>query len=556
MQGLKLNKKLTKQYVIAFTSILLLSCGNIVNNNTPPPNDADLLKQKSQPNIVLLIAEDISPYLGCYGDSVAMSPTIDKLASQGIRFSNMYSPVGVCAPSRFALMTGMFPTSAGANNMRTGGGPKAHPFRMPPYQVVLPEGVKCFTEYLRQAGYYCTNNRKADYQFSNQPTFWDESNNGATWENCPKDKPFFSVFTYLESHESKVWESRNDTLWVSPEEVIVPPYLLNDSIGKRDMAVMYSNIYRMDQRVKQEIDKLEKAGKLNNTILIFMSDNGGPMPRQKRSLYDRGTKIPFIVVFPDKQKAGSTSDEFLSMVDIPPTILSLAGITPPKLIDGKAFLGEHKQGSVRNYVFSIRERMDACYDKQISIRNKEYRYVYNYLTNQPEYLNVGYRLNMPSMRQMLENKDSLSEEQASWFVYPRKKEELYKCHDDPHELYNLAHKKEYASVLKEMRKLAKNVEQKYWPYKDFTEYDLIDSIGNIGALQVSLPIISKTSKGATLSCKTTGVSYAYQINGDGNLRSGWSYYVEPIKLNKGDNLKVIAARAGYKQSGIVEFVQP
>lgn len=508
---------------------------------------------QEQPNILLLIAEDISPYLGCYGDSTAKSPTIDSLASKGIRFDKMYAPVGVCAPSRSALMTGMFPTSIGANHMRTGGGPLAHPFRMPSYQVILPEDMKAFTEYMRAAGYFCTNNRKTDYQFKNQLSFWDESHNEATWEHRPENKPFFSVFSYLESHESRLWESKNDTLWVKPENVTPPPYLLNDSIGKRDYAIMYSNIYRMDQRVANEIDKIKKAGLMDNTIIIFMSDNGGPMPRQKRSLYERGTRIPFIVVFPDGYKANTVDDRMLNMADIPPTVLSLAGIEPPEHMDGKAFLGEYSENAVRDYVFSIRERMDADYDKQISVRNKEYRYVRNYLPHQPEYLDIGYRLNLASMGKMLEVKNDLNQDQASWFTYPRPKEELYHTEEDMHEMKNLAGDPDYKQVLVEMRLLADEVEAEFWPYKDLTEYELIDQIGNTGNIQVAKPSIELNGNRVSLSSSTKGTSFVYQINGDGEKDSLWTYYTEPIELKKGDNLKVIGTRAGYEQSKIVEF---
>lgn len=529
-----------------YSNLFLLSFMVVVNLPAP-------VFSQEQPNILLLIAEDISPYLGSYGDSIAKSPTIDVLASQGIRFDKMYAPVGVCAPSRSALMTGMFPTSIGANHMRTGGGPMAHPFRMPSYQVILPEGMKAFTEYLRAKGYFCTNNRKTDYQFKDQLSFWDESHNEATWEHRPEDKPFFSVFTYLESHESRLWESKNDTLWVKPEDVTPPPYLLNDSIGKRDYAIMYSTIYRMDQRVAQELDKIREAGLMDNTIIIFMSDNGGPMPRQKRSLYERGTRIPFIVVYPDRKKASTIDNRMLNMADIPPTILSLAEIKPPEHMDGKAFLGKYAENPGRDYVFSVRERMDAHYDKQLSIRDKNYRYVRNYLPHQPEYLDIGYRYNLESMVQMLKNKNELNKEQASWFTYPRPKEELYYTSEDEHEMTNLAGDPDYKNTLAEMRLLADEVEEKYWPYKDLTEYELIDEIGNTGNIQVAKPSVSLKDNKVRLSTSTEGASFVYQVNGDGNKRSHWNYYTEPIKLRKGDNLKVIATRAGYKQSEMLEY---
>ena len=233
-----------------------------------------------RPNIVCVVCEDISPWLRCFGDSVAVTPTIDALAAEGVRYTSLYGTVGVSAPSRAALITGMYPTHIKANYMRTQGGQIARPPAVTGYDIVLSEGIKCYTELLRAAGYYCTNNPKTDYQFLSPLTAWDECGRQAHWRNRPKGMPFFAIFNTLASHEQKVWESAKDTLYVSPDDVVLPPYYPEDSIVRRDIAVMYSNIYRMDCFVRQMIDELKAAGEWDNTILIFYSDNGGPLPRQ------------------------------------------------------------------------------------------------------------------------------------------------------------------------------------------------------------------------------------------------------------------------------------
>ncbi|WP_338238338.1 sulfatase-like hydrolase/transferase [Persicobacter diffluens] len=319
---------------------------------------------------------------------------------------------------------------------------------------------------------------------------------------------------------------------------------------------MYSNIYRMDQRVAQELHRLEKAKKLDNTIIIFASDNGGPGPRQKRSIYERGTHIPFIVVFPDGTQAGSVDNRMLNMADIPATILSLAGITPPFYMDGKAFLGEFEENQGRDYVFSIRERMDDQYGKQLSVRDSNFRYVRNYYPHQAEYLDVKFRYNIPSMLELLRKKEELTPEQASWFTHPRPKEELYFTEKDIHELNNLADIPEYQLTLERLRALADKVEAQYWPYKNFTEKELIKEIGNTGNVQVSRPSISQHRNLITLNASTPAASIVYQINGDGSKRSHWKYYTGPFKIRKGDRLKVIAARAGFEQSERVNYTAP
>lgn len=190
---------------------------------------------QNKPNILCVVCEDISPYLGCYGDPVAKSPNIDRLASEGIRFTRMYTPVGVCAPSRAALITGMYPTSIGANNMRNyspNSDYEAIPSDVSLYEVVLPEGIKCYTEYLRAAGYYCTNNNKTDYQFAPPLTAWDENGNNAHWRHRPSGKPFFSIFNLGVTHESQIWIRNSKPLVVDPDKVLLPSYYHDDASMK------------------------------------------------------------------------------------------------------------------------------------------------------------------------------------------------------------------------------------------------------------------------------------------------------------------------------------
>ena len=509
------------------------------------------------PNIVCVVCEDIGPWLHCFGDSVAVTPTIDALAAEGIRYTSIYGTVGVSAPSRAALITGMYPTHINANYMRTQGGQIARPPAVTGYDIVLPEGIKCYTELLRAAGYYCTNNPKTDYQFLPPLTAWDECGRQAHWRNRPKGMPFFAIFNTLASHEQKVWESAKDTLYVSPDDVVLPPYYPEDSIVRRDIAVMYSNIYRVDCFVRQMIDELKAAGEWDNTILIFYSDNGGPLPRQKREITEVGTHIPLIIRYPDGRLAGSIDDGLRSVIDIPPTILSLAGIKPPAYMDGKAFAGKYASPS-RRYVFAARDRMDKCYDQQGGVRDRRYRYICNYTPNQPGYQPVGFRLNMPMMRRMLQlhEEGALDENQESWFVWPRPREEFYDLEKDPHEICNLINDPAYRKDINRLRKVYRQWERKYWQCRPLTEPEIVQTMWPDGVQPlVSAPQIVQKGGQVKLECSTPGVSYAYQLNGRGrNGEKHWNLYVEPFVVHKGDRVAVQAFRVGYKKSEIVDFL--
>ena len=233
-----------------------------------------LVATPKKPNILCVVCEDISPFLRCFGDSVAVTPNLDKFASEGIRFTHMFTTVGVSAPSRAALITGMYPTAIGANQMRNvSTSSESMPRGIKPYEVVLPTGVKCFTEYMRTAGYYCTNNDKTDYQFTAPLTAWDENGKDAHWKHRPVGMPFFSIFNLNITHESQIWERGSKSLVVDPLKIKLPPYFPEDSIIRHDMAVMYSNIYEMDKQAQELFDEVKNAGLLNNTIIIFYSEN-------------------------------------------------------------------------------------------------------------------------------------------------------------------------------------------------------------------------------------------------------------------------------------------
>ncbi|MCD8029516.1 MAG: sulfatase-like hydrolase/transferase [Bacteroides sp.] len=504
-----------------------------------------------RPNILCIVCEDISPYLGCYGDPAAVSPHLDRFSEEAIRYTGMYTTIGVSSPSRAALITGMYPTAIGANHMRTAQR-KSKPEGITPYEVIPPAGVKCFTEYMRAAGYYCTNNSKTDYQFEVPLTAWDEQGEAAHWQHAPADMPFFSVFNLNVTHEFQVMQRASQPLEVDPADIVLPPYYPDDPVIRRDMAIMYSNIAEMDRQFRSLLDELEASGRTDHTIVIWYSDNGGPLPRQKRELYESGALVPFMIRFPDRREAGTVEEDLHMFTDIPATLLSLAGIPVPDYMHGEVFLGDYTS-KPRDYVYGARDRLDTFYEKQACVRDRRYRYIRNYKTGQADYLPIVSRSQMPLMKRLVEMYETgeLNADQEKWFAAPRLPEELYDVWNDPHELNNLAGDTRYRSKLTELsRELNRWLEpqREMW---ELSENDLIRLFRPNGMQPVVEPPVIQIHSGmATLSCATEGASIAYQINGKGLKEKHWWLYTGPFPVGEDDRITAIGVRAGYRNSSL------
>ena len=506
------------------------------------------------PNILCITCEDISPMIGCFGDSVAITPNLDHFANDAIRYTNMHTNVGVSAPSRYALITGRYPSSDCSNHMRTNA--RNNPVGIPRYDIIVEPEIKCYTEYLREIGYYCTNNPKTDYQFKVPQAAWDECGKDAHWKNRPKGMPFFAIFNLNVTHESRTWVRANEKLSVKPDDIVVPPYYPDTPTVRHDMAVVYSNITEMDRQFKVLYDELEASGELDNTIIIWYSDNGGPLPHHKREIYDRGTKVPFMISFPNKYQAGTQTDELVAFVDIPPTILSLIGIKPPKYMQGQAFLGKYKAHKQREYVYGARDRMDACIDKQGYIRDHNYRYVRNYYPGTPNYMDVAYRKNMPMMNEIIEmhEKHLLNEIQASFFDLKRPEEEFYDLNKDPYELHNIIddpkYKKEVTRLRKNYDKWIKKYNQNWLiPEKEYVNMILPDSVQP----QVANPSFTLDNQKITICSTTQGASISYRIIDKQGKVGRWMIYHEPLTVLEGVTYEAVGSRIGHKDSEIERF---
>jgi arylsulfatase A-like enzyme len=509
-----------------------------------------------RPNILCLVSEDLSPYLGCYGDPHANTPNIDRLADEGIRYTGMYTSIGVSAPSRASLITGLFPTSFGANYMRTRNTKPLTEGLVEPYEAVPAAGVKCYTEYLREAGYYCTNNAKTDYQFTPPLTAWDENSKSAHWKNRPEGAPFFAIFNMELSHESQIWKRIGEPLIIAPDVITPPPYHPDDDITRRDWARAYSNINAMDSLMQTFIDQVREEGVLDNTIIIWYGDNGGPLPRQKRELYESGTRVPFIIRFPDGRMAGSIDSDLHMFVDIPATILSLAGIKPPPYMHGIPFHGNYK-GAPREYVYGARDRLDEIVERQTCIRDDRYRLVHNHLPGKSGYMNILSRLNMPMMQHMvaLHETGALDQSSARWFEKPRREWEFYDVKQDPHEMNNLIDQKCHAARIERLRAVLDEYDKRYNPYLGLSEAELREELWPGGEQpSVSTPVFEKDGNGALkISCETPGASIAYQIVRRGLNGNHWLLYTAPITVMPDDVVSATATRIGYRMSERVEY---
>jgi arylsulfatase A-like enzyme len=414
-----------------------------------------------RPNILWITAEDMSPALGCYGDDWAITPNLDWFATESVRYTHAFATAPVCSPSRNCLITGCYPTSLGTHNMRS-----AFP---------LPESIRGFPEYLRDAGYYTTNNQKTDYNTAAADRLirdsWNESSGSAHWRgNNDPSRPFFSVFNLMVSHQSRsmVWPTEQFVEEVQsqlkpseihdPAEAQLPPYYPDTPVVRREWARFYDCVTVMDSQVGKILQQLEEDGLADDTIVFFYSDHGSGMPRHKRLLLDSGMHVPLMIRFPQKyqhlapSEPGTTCDRLVSFVDFPPTVLDLAGVEWPSYLQGLAFLGDHATG-VRFQVFGHRDRIDESFDMARSVRSRRFLYIRNFMPH------LGYH--QPSAwPDAGEISSAINQAAASGegsrafrsFVSPtRPLEELYDCETDIHNVNNLALDPSHADTLQEMR---------------------------------------------------------------------------------------------------------
>ncbi|MGB7343352.1 MAG: sulfatase-like hydrolase/transferase [Pirellulaceae bacterium] len=416
--------------------------------------------QGKSPNIIWISCEDISPHLGCYGDPHAITPNIDKLASEGVRYTHAFTAAGVCAPCRSTIITGFYQNSIGTHHMRC--------------NATIPKWLKPFPMLMRDAGYFCTNNSKTDYQFSkpSKNQIWDECGSKATWQNRKDDQPFFAVFNFTGCHESgienkekyeSVTRDLTDEQRQDPAKLTtLPPYYPDSPIVREDWKRNYELITAMDAWAGDLIAQLKDAGVLDDTIIFFWSDHGVGLPRAKRWLYDSGTRIPLVVKIPAAMRVdgqgdpGSVDSRLIDSTDFGPTVLRLAGVELPTRLQGQPFLGANLPAP-RRYVYGARDRMDERYDIIRTVRDSRFRYIRNFEPLKPYYQYMNTPEKGASMREIRKAEESgnLTPAMQLFSAAVKPSEELYDSESDPHEINNLAAEPQFATKLTEMREALK-----------------------------------------------------------------------------------------------------
>lgn len=398
-----------------------------------------------RPNILWLTCEDIGPHIGAYGDRYADTPVIDRLASRGLRYRNAWSNAPVCAPARTTIISGLYPPSTGSEHMRS--------------LTSLPPNFKMFPAYLREAGYYATNNSKEDYNLEHTGRVWDESSNRAHWRKRQPGQPFFSVVNFTITHESQI-RRRPHTLVHDPARVRVPAYHPDTPEVRHDWAQYYDNITTMDGQAGKVLAELEQDGLAEDTIVFFYGDHGSGMPRNKRWPYDSGLRVPLIVHIPEKfrhlaprdYRAGGASDRMVGFIDLAPTVLSLAGLRPPEWMQGGAFVGAH-QAPEREFNYGFRGRMDERCDMVRSVCDRRYIYIRNYMPHKIYGQHLAYMFETPTTQVWhdLYHQGKLKPPRTHfWETKPP--EELYDLQEDRDEVRNLARSPKHQQTLARLRK--------------------------------------------------------------------------------------------------------
>ncbi|MGI6455662.1 MAG: sulfatase-like hydrolase/transferase [bacterium] len=425
--------------------IQTLMAGTAATGFSSLAHSGDDSSLQEQPNILWITSEDNGPQLGAYGDSYADTPNLDALAKRGMIYTNAWSTAPVCAPARTTIIAGVYPTCTGGEHMRS--------------SVHLPGFMKMFPQYLREAGYYCTNNSKEDYNYEKPGRVWDESSNKAHWRNRNEGQPFFAVFNFTTTHESQIrkrpHEARHD-----PAKVPLPAYHPDTRETRQDWAQYYDKITEMDAQAGEIMKQLEEDGLAENTIIFYYGDHGAGMPRSKRWTYHSGLHVPLIVFFPEKfrhlapdhYQPGGQSDRLVGFVDLAPTVLSLAGIQPPQHMQGHAFLGKYITPEPE-FAFGFRGRMDERYDLVRTVRNKRYQYIRNYMPHKIYGQYVSYMFETPTTQiwRDLYDKGELTPPKT-FFWETKPPEELYDLENDPGEVRNLADSPDHRKILTQLRR--------------------------------------------------------------------------------------------------------
>ncbi len=534
--------------------------------------------EQPRPNLLLLVAEDLSPRIGAFGDDAADTPNLDRLAAEGVRYTQVFTTSGVCAPSRAALLTGVHQIALGAQHMRTSSRPDGA------YRAVPPPEIKAFPELLRAAGYYTFTDYKLDYQFSGALmgsgpfTIWDSEEFGPDWRERPPGRPFFGMVNFFETHESGILLPLGnfphslthflmqfarlfmvgfpDTDAVPIEAIEVPPYLPDTPTVRADLARHYANIHVMDAEVGEILTRLDADGLADSTVVVWTSDHGDGMPRGKRELFDSGLHVPMIIRWPARYRPadaepGSVDDRLVSFVDLAPTFLELAGVVPPVTMHGRSLLDE--AGFPRDYVYASRDRIDEVPDRQRAVRDARFKYIRSGRPELPGGHPLSFRDDLESTRELraLHASGRLDPLQSLWFE-PVGEERLYDTLEDPHELHDLSGDPRHAEVLSRTRAALDAWLARVGDSSEIPEAEMVETFWPDGVAPLTVaPRVSLNDDVVRVSCATPGASIGVR-RGDGD----WELYTESFTAASGTVLSFKAVRYGWDESEEVRITVP
>ncbi len=406
-------------------------------------------QEGKRPNILWIFADDLGPDLGCYGNGCVSTPNIDRLASEGVRFTQAFTTAPVCSPSRSAMITGMYQTSIGAHDHRS--------HRKDGY--ILPDGVRPITDIFREHNYYTALVRKiapgveaigkTDFNFTFPKPF-----DGRHWNERQPDQPFYAQANFFEPHRGDNWETvRQQDKLVDPTSVDVPPYYPDCPEVRDDIANYYDAVNLLDKKVGVLLQRLKDDGLEQNTAVFFLGDNGRCWLRGKQWLYDSGIHIPLIVRWPGVIEPGTVRDDLISAIDITATSLFAAGIPIPEVMQGRTFLGP--EARPREAIFAARDRCDETVDRIRCVRTKQYKYIRNYMPDRPYTQPNAYiekRYPVLGVMKELYAAGKLKSVPKQFMQPTKPPEELYDITYDPHEIHNICDPPEYQAALSSMRR--------------------------------------------------------------------------------------------------------
>jgi arylsulfatase A-like enzyme len=432
-------------FYLLVCSLALTGCQQATEPLSPEPQttqpqaaEAQTTEAPPQPNILWIVSEDNSPWLGSYGDTLATTPRLDALAAEGIRYTRAYSNAPVCAPSRSALITGAYPIALGTEHMRSG--------------FKIPRDIRFYPSYLREAGYYTTNNAKKDYNTVDQPDAWDESSRDASYRNRAEGQPFFHIANLGITHESSLHKG-STAVNHDPAAMQLAPFHPDTPEARNDYAVYYDRLQDLDNQVGDILDQLQADGLADSTVVFYYADHGGAVAGTKRFLTEGGLHVPMMIRVPEQYRHLTTHepvgtvDRPVSFVDLPATLMQIAGIDPPQHMVGTSLL----QTGGNRYVFAYGGRMDERRNLVRSVSDGQYRYTRHFLPHRPYGRRLEYLWKAPLMQSWADEYEAgnLDAVQSAFFE-PRPAEELYDTDSDPHGTTNLAGQPEFAGKLDEL----------------------------------------------------------------------------------------------------------